>query len=315
MNSSTNMTAEKGEQTGLVATAESLRGAMTYDPGLRRLAIKDAGEAVRLAGLMAKSAEAVPPHLREKPGTCLCIVMRANHWGVDPFALAPHSYVAKSGGVLGYESQVFGTVLDIAGINLRPEWRGSLQIKAEAAKGSKGGQTAPQTAVGDRTCTVTGDVSPGETRTYTTPALNEIHPKNSPLWQTDPDRQLFYFAQRAWCRMYKPGLFLGAYSRDELDDAAPMMAADRRAATVGGEDILASLPAADAKGDGPARHLPEAEEAETVEAEPEAEAEEVQPSEEEMAAGLEAAKAAAAAQLAEAGETQGDLLGGDDGKT
>ncbi len=52
---------------------------------------------------------------------------------------------------------------------------------------------------------------------YITPPLKLITPKRSPLWESDPRRQLSYYARRAWARLFTPGVLLGVYDVDELE--------------------------------------------------------------------------------------------------
>jgi hypothetical protein len=59
-----------------------------------------------------------------------------------------------------------------------------------------------------------GDKQPFE---YTTPPLRLITPKQSPLWASDPKRQLSYYARRAWARLFTPGVLLGVFDVDELE--------------------------------------------------------------------------------------------------
>src|SRR5262249_57210565 len=51
---------------------------------------------------------------------------------------------------------------------------------------------------------------------YETPPLKQITPKRSPLWQSDPDQQLAYYARRSWCRKHRPDVLLGVSDVDEL---------------------------------------------------------------------------------------------------
>jgi hypothetical protein len=69
-----------------------------------------------------------------------------------------------------------------------------------------------------RTCTcvahVRGDDEPIR---HETPPLGRITPKRSPLWKSDPDQQLSYYAARALCRRHFPDILMGVYDRDELE--------------------------------------------------------------------------------------------------
>jgi hypothetical protein len=59
---------------------------------------------------------------------------------------------------------------------------------------------------------------PGETLEYISPPFSKIQPKNSPLWKTKPDLQLYYNTSRDFCRAYFPDVLLGVYSQEELRD-------------------------------------------------------------------------------------------------
>ena len=51
---------------------------------------------------------------------------------------------------------------------------------------------------------------------YSSPRVGQITPKNSPLWKSDPDQQLCYYSIRAWARRHMPGVLLGIYAVEEL---------------------------------------------------------------------------------------------------
>src|SRR5262249_14054991 len=70
----------------------------------------------------------------------------------------------------------------------------------------------------ERTCPAIAKLrSDPEEFEYTTPPLKLITPKKSPLWQSDPDRQLAYYARRAWARLFAAGVLGGIYDPDELE--------------------------------------------------------------------------------------------------
>jgi hypothetical protein len=71
----------------------------------------------------------------------------------------------------------------------------------------------------DRRCIVTATLrETGETLEYISPPFSKIQPKNSPLWKTKPDLQLYYNTSRDFCRAYFPDVLLGVYSQEELRD-------------------------------------------------------------------------------------------------
>lgn len=158
-------------------------------------------EVMDFAKLMSVSKQAVPPHCREQVGVCLGITIQAIEWMMSPFAVANKSYVVNDR--LGYESQLIHAVIEQRApitARLRHEFFG------EGAK---------------RRCrvwaTAKGESEPLE---YTSPEFGTITPKNSPLWKTKPDLQLYYNTSRDWARVFFPDVILGVYSTDELEAAA-----------------------------------------------------------------------------------------------
>lgn len=158
---------------------------------------KSLGEAMAFAQLMAKAKIGLPKHLRDEPGACMAIVMQALRWEMDPFAVANKSYSVNDR--LVYESQLIAAVVHTrAPIIGRP---------AYVYTGE--GET--------RQCTVTCVMADGETRDYVTPPLNKITVRNSPLWKSDLDQQLGYYAIRGWARRHAPEVILGVYDREEVE--------------------------------------------------------------------------------------------------
>lgn len=51
--------------------------------------------------------------------------------------------------------------------------------------------------------------------------LAQARTRNSTLWADDPRQQLAYLAQKRWARLYSPGVILGVYTPDELDQIQP----------------------------------------------------------------------------------------------
>lgn len=166
-------------------------------------------EVMEFAKLMAVSDIALPKFLRGNVGACLAVCVQAVEWRMSPFAVANKAYSVNDR--LAYESQLIHAVIEnrapLVG-RLRCEYAGQ----------------------GDaRTCKIIGRVVGEEAPLeYTSPPIGQITPKNSPLWKTKPDLQLFYNASRDWARMYFPDVLMGVYSTDELEqartivDAAPI---------------------------------------------------------------------------------------------
>jgi len=160
------------------------------------LSPKSLGDVVAFAGVMAKADIALPKHLRGNQGACLAVSMQAMRWEMDPFAVANKSYSVNDR--LAYEAQLCAAVVNMrAPIIGRPQYTYS----GEGAS---------------RRCQVVCVMNDGETREYTSPPFDKILTKNSPLWKSDPDQQLGYFAIRSWARRHAPEVLLGVYTPDEV---------------------------------------------------------------------------------------------------
>lgn len=156
-------------------------------------------EVMEFAKLMSLSQTAVPKHLRNNPGACLAVTVQAMEWRSSPFAVANKSYEVNDR--IAYESQLIHAVVES-----RAPLRQRLRVKYEG-EGDK------------RVCIISGhfkgEVDPVE---YRSPEFAKIHPKNSPLWKSDPDQQQFYYSVRAFARRYCPDVLLGIYAEDELPE-------------------------------------------------------------------------------------------------
>lgn len=159
-------------------------------------------ELMEFAKLMAISGVAVPKHLRDNPGACLAVCIQASEWQMSGYAVANKSYSVNDR--LAYESQLVNAV-----ILQRAPIVGRFGI-TYSGEGEK------------RKCKVTAKLRNGDTVEYESPELGKINPKNSPLWKTDPDQQLFFYSSRAMCRRHFPDVILGVYSEDEIGQAPPM---------------------------------------------------------------------------------------------
>jgi RecT family protein len=159
-------------------------------------------EVVKFAQLMAASGVAVPSFLRNNPGACMAVCLYAIEWRMSPYAVANKAYSVNDR--LAFESQIIHAVI---------EQRAPLSRRLRCTYAGQGEE---------RTCTVTGFIK-GEDDpfTYTSPPFGRIQPKNSPLWKTKPDLQLYYNTSRDWARMYFPDVILGVYSDEELSVGQP----------------------------------------------------------------------------------------------
>jgi len=152
-------------------------------------------EAMEVAKLMA-AGNFVAPHLRGKPGDCLAVVMQATRWAMDPFAVANKSYFVNDR--MAYESQLVTAVINSSHVldgRLQPSWQG---------EGN------------DLVCTVRGRLKGDPEIKERRVPIKNITTRNSPLWKSDPEQQLAYYAMRAWVRLHAPEVLMGVYTPEEL---------------------------------------------------------------------------------------------------
>lgn len=161
------------------------------------VAPRSMSEVMEFAKLMSIAGICIRPMFRGNPGACLAVTLQAMKWGADPFAVANKAYEVS--GQLSYESQLIHAI-----VNSSP----ALAQRLNATFSGEGQA---------RRCLVVGIIrGEAEAREYESPEISEITPKNSPLWKTDPDQQLFYYATRAWARRWVPEVLLGIYTPEEL---------------------------------------------------------------------------------------------------
>jgi len=166
------------------------------------LTFSDASQMMEFAKMMSIAQVAVPKHLRNNPGACLAVCIQASEWQMSQFSVANKSYSVNDR--LAYESQLINAV-----ILKRAPIKGRFKIEY-SGDGAK------------RRCKVSAVTLDGETVDYESPEIGTIKVKNSPLWLSDPDQQLFYFASRSMCRRHFPDVLLGVYSVEEIQDTPPM---------------------------------------------------------------------------------------------
>ena len=173
------------------------------------LVIQNAAEAMEFAKMMAISGACVRPHFRDNPGACLGVTLQAMDWGMNPFQVASKTYLpASRNGVeqgLAYEAQLIHAVV-LKNAPLQKRLRVEISGTGDQMK-----------------ATVTGFlIGEDEPFVYVTPDWKLIQPKNSPLWTSDPARQLGYYAVRAWAREHVPEVLLGVYTMDDVEDAGAL---------------------------------------------------------------------------------------------
>lgn len=227
----------------------------------RRAAVASQGAAVvtsydearQMAVALSHGAVAVPQAFRKNEGACMSVIVQAMGWGMNPVSLIQSAYVV--GDNVGYEAKVFSALINLkAPLTKRLRFRYDGSLKFETKTTQRGGKM--RTPTGDRTCTVIGWLEgEDEPIEYTTPPIGDIEPKNSTMWAGDPDRQLAYYATRAWARLYVPEVVFGLYTQDELVDHAETMQPARPT----GQAVQELIDAEDRPAPKPVDDIPEAE--------------------------------------------------------
>lgn len=174
-------------------------GSTAISEAIGGVTFQNMSEVIEFAKLMSLSGNAVPKHLQGNPGMCLAVCVQALEWRFSPFAVANKSYEVQQR--LSFESQLIHAVIE-----QRAPITGRLRHKFEGE--------------GDeRRCIISATLrETGEALEYISPPFGKITPKNSPLWKSKPDLQLYYNTSRDFCRVYFPDVLLGVYTEDELRD-------------------------------------------------------------------------------------------------
>lgn len=184
---------------------------------------------MKLADLMATGRATMPKHFNGNPADCLAVIMQAMQWQMNPFAVAQKTHLVN--GVLGYEAQLVNAVITSCAPvrdRLHYEWFGDWSKvigKFDIKNGDKGQYRVPgwklqdEEGLGVRVwATFRGEEEPRVLELL----LSQARTRNSTLWADDPRQQLAYLATKRWARLYCPGVILGVYSPDELEDPAPV---------------------------------------------------------------------------------------------
>lgn len=164
----------------------------------------------RIARAMGAS-NLIPEHLQgatteQTSANCLMVVNQAVRWRMDPYAVAPESYVVTKKGSLARGKLAFQGKLVAAVVNTRAGLVGRLSYTFEGA--------------GDgRTVTVSGQFdNEDEPRTITL-SVKQAKTDNT-MWRTDPDQKLVYSGVTKWARRHCPEVMLGVLTDDDLDRMA-----------------------------------------------------------------------------------------------
>ena len=178
---------------------------------------------IRFAEIMATGKSTIPAELRNV-GDCLAITMQAMNWKMNPFSVAQKTFFIS--GKIGYEAQLVAAAIANSGAvvgNFGFEWFGPWEKvigKFDIKRSDKGEYRVPgwkledEAGIGIRCWnTLRGESEPRVLELL----LAQARTRNSTLWADDPKQQLAYLAQKRWARLYAPGVILGVYTPDELD--------------------------------------------------------------------------------------------------
>ncbi len=187
------------------------------------IAPRSMSDVMEFAKLMAVSGVCVRQHFRKNAGACLAVTLQAMKWGADPFAVANKAYVVND--QLAYEAQLVHAIVNSSAMLTK---RLDAEFEGEGQK---------------RRCRVIGCIKGDDKpREYLSPEVGAITTKNSPLWKSDPDQQLFYFSTRSWARRWVPDVLLGIYTPDELAGAINVTPTNPEPEPPRGRDIRAPEP-------------------------------------------------------------------------
>lgn len=156
-------------------------------------------EAMELATMMSK-AKLVPAALQGSPSDCLMVVLQAQRWGMDAFAVAQECSVIQ--GKLMHSGK-----LTIAVINTRAPLMNPLEMKYSGE-----GEARCIDVIGK----LSGDTVPRSVRVEWKNAKT-----TNAMWTKQPDQQLAYHGARVWARRYVPELMLGVFSPEEMETPQP----------------------------------------------------------------------------------------------
>lgn len=150
-----------------------------------------------MANMMSQAGLMVKDIYRGNAGACMGLIAVCAPYGMNPLQVSWKTYQTKPDAPIAYEAQVIVAMINSSGV-----LKGSLDYEFDG-EGQK------------RRCRAFGTLRTGEEKEVWSPPLDQIQPKNSPLWKTDPDQQLCYYTGRAWARRHRPEMLLGIHSVDE----------------------------------------------------------------------------------------------------
>ena len=169
---------------------------------MHRIASAMAGASLIPEHLQAKCpgikdlASRASAEMRQTVGNCLLIVNQAVRWNLDPFAVAPETYVVR--GKLGFQGKLVAAVINArAGLDGRLSYTfdGSGDGRMITVIGQLKGEQAPRTIT----------LSVGQAKT------------DNKMWKTDPDQKLVYSGATKWARRHCPEIMLGVLTDDDVE--------------------------------------------------------------------------------------------------
>jgi hypothetical protein len=182
-------------------------GAIAISDNVGGVMFENMSGVLEFAKLMSVSQTAIPKHLRGNPGGCLAVTIQALEWRMSPFSVANQSYEVNDR--IAYQSMLIHAVVEA-----RAKLKQRLRARYEGE--------------GDNLCCIVSGQFEHETEPleYRSPPVGKIKVKNSPLWTSDVQQQLWYFSTRAWARRYCPEVLLSIYTEEELREVGPDNARD-----------------------------------------------------------------------------------------
>lgn len=185
---------------------------------------------------VSKGNATLPDHLRGNAADCTAIAMRADRWGLDFYGVAEKTHIVS--GKLGYEAQLVGAILKNMGAikeSFHDEYFGDwtkingrfVERESKTQKDKHGNPSKYKVpawkAEDEQGCgvriwaTLAGEKEPRYLEVLMTQALV----RNSTLWASNPQQQIFYLAEKLWARKYAPEALLGVHTVDDLQEMAP----------------------------------------------------------------------------------------------
>lgn len=200
--------------------ASGLPALMEMSPGLA-LFFNDAlyKRCKSLAMDMSLAGSMMPAHLAGKPAACFAVISNAVTWKLNPYNVARATYMTP-GGSIGYLGSLVQAIIEASGAiegGVRYEHYGDwtrLQGKYKVVQGQSGKGSYPVAEWTNADAIGLGVIVSAKMKNEVEPRtlkfdLVSAFPRNSPLWATDPGRQICYTAVRAFGNLTVPLLMYG----------------------------------------------------------------------------------------------------------